>query len=85
MTSTSTPPADPVETFVKRAEGVHGAIGADVDHFGGRLQCGTCGSRRPMNPGDAGRFLKDGWPKCCTYTMTWWTRRQIEAGEAPGG
>jgi hypothetical protein len=33
--------------------------------------------------GDVAAHLRDGWPKCCGCTMTWWTPRQIAAGEAP--
>lgn len=32
--------------------------------------------------GEAGaRVTGGGWPKCCGYTMRWWTQRQIDAGE----
>lgn len=58
-----------------------GEAGTDLQAFGGFLQCGACGHREEL--GDVGSRLRDGWPQCCGYTMTWWTQRQIDAGEAP--
>lgn len=50
--------------------------------FGGILRCETCLSTAPL--GDPGRRVTSmGWPKCCGYTMRWWTQRQIDAGEMP--
>jgi hypothetical protein len=50
--------------------------------FGGYLRCETCG--RSADVGNAGeRVTSTGWPKCCGYTMRWWTQRQIEAGDVP--
>lgn len=64
-------------------QGIHEAIGADLDAFEGILRCGVCARRQVMRPGDAGRYLRAGWPKCCTYTMTWWTQNQVDRGEVP--
>lgn len=48
--------------------------------FGGYLRCETCQRREAL--GDPGRrVMGEGWPKCCGYTMHWWTRRQLAAGE----
>lgn len=56
------------------------AIGADITRqFGGFLRCETCRSTRPVDGG----YLSTGWPKCCGYTMRWWTARQIRDGEVP--
>lgn len=66
---------------LERARTLPEAVGADLQAFGGFLQCGACGHREEL--GDVGSRLRDGWPKCCGYTMTWWTQRQIDAGEAP--
>ena len=33
----------------------------------GRVWCRTCGATRAVDSGDA---MKNGWPKCCGYTMT---------------
>lgn len=64
-----------------RMSDVHGAIARDLDGFGGFLRCETCGHRKVL--GDVGYKLRHGWPKCCGYTMRWWTRRQVNAGEVP--
>lgn len=61
--------------------GVADSIGADLQHFGGLLRCERCGWKQPL--GVVGERLKLGWPKHCGYTMRWWTRRQIDAGEMP--
>lgn len=55
------------------------AIGNELQGFGGFLRCETCGTKRPL--GNVGAKLANGWPKHCGYTMRWWTRRQVDAGE----
>lgn len=67
--------------FAARVSGLHGKIASDLAGFGGYLRCETCGHRRVL--GDIGGKLARGWPKCCGYTMRWWTQRQIDAGEVP--
>lgn len=47
--------------------------------FGGYVRCETCGRRGEL--GDVPTYIASGWPKCCGYTMRWWTARQVEAGE----
>jgi hypothetical protein len=55
-------------------------IGGALSGFGGVLRCETCRRIEPL--GDPGqRVTSTGWPKCCGYTMRWWTQRQINAGE----
>ena len=61
---------------VKRAQGLHSAIAADLAPFGGILRCGTCHGERSL--GDVGANLCHGWPKCCGYTMRWVTQRQLD-------
>jgi hypothetical protein len=57
-------------------------VGEELAGFGGYLRCESCRRREPLgNPGR--RVLGEGWPKCCGYTMRWWTQRQIDAGEVP--
>lgn len=52
----------------------------DITHdHGGILRCETCGITGTPKP----RYWRDGWPKCCGYTMRWWTQRQLDAGEMP--
>jgi hypothetical protein len=63
------------------AIGIHDRIASDLDGFGGYLRCSTCGHKKVL--GNIGSKLANGWPKCCGYTMTWWTQRQIDAGEVP--
>ena len=74
---------DSIEATIRRVSGLHGAIGAALDPFGGILRCETCRTSHAMQPGDAGRYTAKGWPRCCGYTMRWWTQRQIDAGEMP--
>ena len=62
---------------------LHEALGDELIGFGGVLRCETC--KRIQALGDVGSKLKDGWPKCCGYTMRWWTQRQIDAGEMSRG
>lgn len=55
-----------------------GALGRGVAaDLGGFLRCETC---RRVEPVD-GTCLATGWPKCCGYTMRWWTARQVRDGE----
>lgn len=63
--------------IVKRAAGLHGAIASDLSLFGGVLRCLKCG--REQSLGDVGGHLGHGWPKCCGYTMSWVTLKQIAA------
>ncbi len=76
-------PMSSLSDMVKRVSGVHDAIGCSLDQFGGFLRCETCRTVRTMGVGDAGRYTAKGWPRCCGYTMRWWTQRQINAGEVP--
>lgn len=55
-----------------------------LNDFGGYLRCGTCGATQPLGNASE-RLTRAGWPKCCGYTMTWLTQRQIDAGEVSGG
>ena len=55
------------------------AVTQSLHSFGGFLRCETCRARLPL--GDIGYKLANGWPKCCGYTMMWWTQRQVDAGE----
>lgn len=68
---------------IGRGSDLHGAIGASLGQFGGVLRCETCRTQVHMSAGRAGRYTAQGWPKCCGYTMRWWTQRQIDAGEMP--
>ena len=61
--------------FVRHVQGTHDAIAADLVPLGGILRCGECGTERSL--GDVAAYLRDGWPKCCGYTMTWVTRREL--------
>lgn len=51
--------------------------------LGGFLRCEECRAERPLTVPEAGSFMEGGWPKCCGYSMRWWTQRQIDAGEMP--
>lgn len=74
--------AQRTDDFVERAMSLPDVLAESVNGFGGILRCGTCGATAPL--GNAGeRLTRIGWPQCCGYTMTWWTQRQIDAGEMP--
>ncbi|HET6916649.1 MAG TPA: hypothetical protein VFH56_11220 [Acidimicrobiales bacterium] len=68
---------------IARVSGLHDAIGASLGQFGGILRCETCRVEVKMSADRAARYTRSGWPKCCGYTMRWWTQRQIDAGEMP--
>jgi hypothetical protein len=63
--------------------GLHRKMDSDLQSLGGYLRCGTCQRTVEFVDGDIGLYMQHGWPKCHGYTMTWWTQRQIDAGEAP--
>jgi len=52
-------------------------IGADIEALGGLLRCYDCSREIPLEPGDCGRYLRAGWPKCHGRTMEWVTERQL--------
>ena len=58
-------------------------IGKELRGFGGYLRCTCCGKKRPL--GDAGAKLSRGWPKCCGYTMRWYTQSELDKGMDPFG
>jgi len=58
---------------------IHDRIGSELQGFGGHLECQTCG--RVASLGNVGGKLRDGWPKCCGYTMRWVTQRQLDERE----
>jgi hypothetical protein len=68
--------------FIERAQGIHDAIADDLAPFGGLLRCTTCKREQPL--GDVAGNLRDGWPKCCGYTMTWMTQRLLDEEAAAG-
>ena len=53
---------------------------ADLAALGGILRCGECGTTRPLHAGDIAGYIQYGWPKCCGYTMTWITQRELDEG-----
>jgi hypothetical protein len=57
-------------------ESLSRAIAADLSGFGGILRCSTC--HGVQDAGDIARNLREGWPACCGYTMTWVTQRQLD-------
>jgi hypothetical protein len=63
---------------VKIVTAEHVAESADLGSFGGHLECLTCHHTEPLA---ASRYLLVGWPRCCGYTMRWWTARQVAAAE----
>jgi hypothetical protein len=67
-----------LEDMHRHNEGLHDRIGATLDSLGGVLRCGHCRSEHAMY--QSRKYLRDGWPECCGFTMTWVTARQL-AGE----
>jgi hypothetical protein len=47
---------------------------AAIEPMGGFLRCEECQHQEPI--GDVAGRLKNGWPKCCGYTMRWVTGRE---------
>jgi hypothetical protein len=54
-------------------------VASSIVPLGGFLRCTVCGRDEPLD--HVGHHLDTGWPRCCGYTMRWWTQRQIDAGE----
>ena len=50
---------------------IHEKIAGDV--AGNRewwLECGACGDKRTITKVQFARYLAQGWPECCGYTVT---------------
>lgn len=77
----STDPA----AVVRHAQGIHGAIAGDLAGLGGILRCGQCGTEDGLSTYGIASYLRDGWPVCCGYTMTWVTRRELDEEKQKGG
>lgn len=69
---------DEVRVFDKS---VPDSIAADLSGFGGLLRCTVC--QREQSVGDIAGNLRDGWPECHGYTMTWITQRLLDAEATP--
>lgn len=76
----STDPA----AVVRHAQGAHDTI-AKILGAGGILRCSECGTKRSLGVDGIARYLRDGWPVCCGYTMTWVTRRELDEEKQKGG
>lgn len=63
--------------FFGRLRGLQHSVEGIVPQHGGILRCETCGSTQEPR----GEYMSTGWPQCHGFTMRWWTRRQIDAGE----
>jgi len=59
------------------------ASATSLGGFGGFLRCEKCYRQKLMAPGASGGYISRGWPRCCGYTMRWWTQQQIDANEVP--
>lgn len=55
---------------------IQNKIGDTLQSFGGYLECTECGHKKPL--GNAGNKLANGWPKCCGYTMRWFTQKELD-------
>lgn len=68
-----------VSGILGRVNRFKGAITEEYNALGGLLRCRQCGHEQALHDGDAGRYLFNGWPEHCGYTMTWVTQRQLDA------
>lgn len=66
---------------VRHAQGIHSAIARDLAGLGGILRCGECGTQDSLTAYGIASYLRDGWPVCCGYTMTWITQKELDEGE----
>ena len=64
-------------TMQQRVRNFHDDLHTQTEGFGGYLRCETCRATGDVKP----HYWQTGWPKCCGYTMRWWTQRQIDAGD----
>lgn len=48
---------------------VHKSIATSIPEII-RLECGVCGIAQPCNWDQTVTYLRNGWPKCCGYTMS---------------
>lgn len=58
---------------------VHVKIADELVGLGGHLECTVCGYKQEL--GAIGGHLATGWPKHCSYTMTWKTAQQLAGQE----
>jgi hypothetical protein len=65
----------------RHAQGTHDAVAADLVSPGGILRCGECGTEDPLSAYGIAAYLRDGWPVCCGYAMTWVTQRELDEGK----
>lgn len=49
----------------------------------GELRCMYCGKFHTLTTTTALRYLKQGWPTCCGYTMRWLTENEFSADTTP--
>lgn len=61
---------------------VHEKIGSELKGFGGHLNCETCGHQQEL--GNAGKYMRTGWPKHCGQTLRWITQNEIDAAKREG-
>lgn len=60
--------SEKLNAFVTKLAGVHDRLATVHPSLArGQVWCRTCGASRGVNTAGA---LRDGWPKCCGYTMT---------------
>ena len=48
------------------AQAIEWAVGST-----GTLHCDFCAKQIRMYRGDTARYVDNGWPQCCGYTMRW--------------
>jgi hypothetical protein len=66
--------------FIGDMTNLNANIGSDLfSQFGGILRCTECGEEHTLSSLLAGKYLANGWPKHCGYTMRWVTDRELAA------
>lgn len=48
---------------------LHDNIGKAVAKVSSHLICDNCKRKQSLSGSEAGKYLQNGWPKCCGHTM----------------
>ncbi len=65
--------SDQLQDFVDGIQGFARSLQGITDDHGGILRCTVCEREEPVEA----RYWREGWPKCCGYTMRWVTAREL--------
>jgi hypothetical protein len=54
---------------------LHDKIAKEISGKEPYLKCDNCGKKIVLSAGDVSNRLKNGWEKCCGYTMRYYPNR----------